>query len=250
MTAAGDTEDTLLCGRVHLRQPPTGLRAGLDAVMLAASVPAQPGQVVLELGCGTGAAFLCLLARVPELRVMAIERDPELADYARDNAIRNGCGSRVEILSGDVVTASALGPFDHSFTNPPWWSGNSDSPSRRRAAATHAAGGPSIDVWIAAAAKFLRRSGTATAILPTPLLDAGLGAMRVSELGGLRVIPLWPRRGREAKRIIVSGAKASRSPTRLLSGLILHDEAGWSGPASAVLRGGRALAEVLEAPAP
>ena len=70
------TEDRLLDGRVLLRQPSDGLRAGLDAVMLAAHVPARPGEKVLELGCGSGAALLCLLARVPGLEGIGIERDP------------------------------------------------------------------------------------------------------------------------------------------------------------------------------
>ena len=44
MTTAPEdfTEDHLLDGRVALRQPRQGFRAGLDAVLLAAFIPAKP----------------------------------------------------------------------------------------------------------------------------------------------------------------------------------------------------------------
>ena len=51
------TENGYLDGRVRIRQPARGYRAGVDPVLLAASVPARDGQRVLELGCGVGAAL-------------------------------------------------------------------------------------------------------------------------------------------------------------------------------------------------
>src|SRR6056297_2259973 len=73
--AAGETRDALLGGRVWLRQPARGYRAGVDAVFLAAACPARPGARVLDLGCGVGAAALCLAARVPDLAITGVERD-------------------------------------------------------------------------------------------------------------------------------------------------------------------------------
>ena len=107
MTTPPDrTEDRLLGGRVLLRQPLRGLRAGLDAVLLAAGVPALPGQRVLEAGCGSGAGFLCLAARVPGLAIIAVERDPLLAALARENAAANGLAGQVEVIEGDVRDAA------------------------------------------------------------------------------------------------------------------------------------------------
>ncbi|WP_371823316.1 hypothetical protein [Paracoccus sp. Z118] len=48
--------DDFLGGRLRLTQLAIGYRAGTDAVMLAAACPAEPGQSVLELGCGAAAA--------------------------------------------------------------------------------------------------------------------------------------------------------------------------------------------------
>jgi tRNA1Val (adenine37-N6)-methyltransferase len=50
MTTIETTFDAFLGGRITLEQPTKGYRAGVDPVLLAASVPARAGQSVLELG--------------------------------------------------------------------------------------------------------------------------------------------------------------------------------------------------------
>ncbi|MFO7806744.1 MAG: methyltransferase, partial [Paracoccaceae bacterium] len=68
------TQDAFLGGQLYLWQPRRGgYRAGVDPVLLAASVPAQAGETVLELGCGVGAAMLCLHARVKGLQLTGVE---------------------------------------------------------------------------------------------------------------------------------------------------------------------------------
>ncbi len=47
------TEDELLGGRVTIIQPAGGYRAAIDPVMLAATVPAETGGRVLDVGSGT-----------------------------------------------------------------------------------------------------------------------------------------------------------------------------------------------------
>ena len=68
-------EDAFLGGRLRIAQPISGYRAGADPVFLAASIPAVSGDEVLELGCGAGTAFLCLMARVNGVKVTGVERD-------------------------------------------------------------------------------------------------------------------------------------------------------------------------------
>src|SRR5689334_9456408 len=112
--------DSFLDGRVKVWQPEFGLRSGLDAVMLAAAVPARSGQSALELGTGVGTASLCLLARVSDLAVTGIEIDPELAAMAQVNATENSVAAR--FLAGDifVLPIELKRDFDHVFCNPPF----------------------------------------------------------------------------------------------------------------------------------
>src|SRR4051794_32607439 len=109
------TEDRLLDGRLRLRQPAKGYRAGLDAALLAAACDAGDGARVIEAGCGAGAVLLAAAIRRPGARFLGLERDAAAAALARANAAANGLSERVEVIEGDVAQPFArlgLEPFD------------------------------------------------------------------------------------------------------------------------------------------
>lgn len=238
------TEDLLLGGRVRLRQPVKGFRAGLDALLLAAFVPARSGQRVLEAGCGSGAAFLCLAARVPGLVVTAVEREPAMAALARENAAANGVTAEVlDADVGDRAAARGIAPCDHAFANPPYWPGGTAPPGAIRRAATHE-GGAELGDWARFLAAALRHGGTASLVLPAARFDAGVAALREAGCGSLVLLPLAPRAGLPAKRVLLRVRKGGRGPARLLPPMALHEPNGaFTAEAEAVLRHATALAE-------
>ncbi|MGK7870197.1 tRNA1(Val) (adenine(37)-N6)-methyltransferase [Falsiroseomonas sp. E2-1-a20] len=234
------TEDALLGGRVRLQQRRDGLRAGHDAVLLAAAVPARPGDVVLEAGCGSGAVFLCLLARVPGLSVVAVERDAGLAALARENAARSGFADVVTVLEGDVADAAlrtALPRVAHAFANPPYWPAGTPPPGALRAGATHADDVPLV-AWASFLAARLAHQGSVTLVLPAARFADGLGALAGAGCGSLALLPLWPRQGAAARRVLLAGRRGGRGPARVLPGLVLHGEGAGADP---VLRDAAAL---------
>jgi tRNA1Val (adenine37-N6)-methyltransferase len=82
--------------------------------------------------------------------------------------------------------------------------------------------------------------GTFTAILRADRMNEALAAL---PLTGVNVLPLWPRAGESAKRVLVQVRKGSNAVFRLLPGLILHDDSGaYTLEADAILRGQAALA--------
>jgi tRNA1(Val) A37 N6-methylase TrmN6 len=237
------SDDRLLGGRVALRQPLRGFRAGLDAVLLAAFVPAAPGQRVLEAGCGSGAVFLCLAARVPGLSVTAVEREPSMAALARGNATANGVAAEViEADVADPAVARRLAPCDHAFANPPYWPGGTPPPGAVRRAATHE-GGAGLAAWAAFLAAALRAGGTLSLVLPAARFDAGVAALRAAGCGSVTLLPVAPRAGAPAKRVLLRARRGGRGPARLLPALVLHEEGGaFTAAADAVLRGAAPLA--------
>jgi tRNA1(Val) A37 N6-methylase TrmN6 len=237
------TDDTLLGGRVRLRQPRAGLRAGHDAVLLAAAVPARPGERVLDLGCGSGAVFLCLAARVPEIEIVAVEREPALAALARENAALNGLAARVTVIEGDVADPAlrrALPRCVHGFANPPFWEAGTGPPAALRGAATHAVE-VGLDAWAGCLGAAVGHRGSATLVLPAARFAHGLAALGGAGFGSPALLPLWPRAGVAAKRVLVAARREGRGPGRVLPGLVLHDADGPAAAAAAILRDGAAL---------
>ncbi|MBR0658285.1 methyltransferase domain-containing protein [Neoroseomonas oryzicola] len=234
---SGTTDDLLLGGRVRLRQPAQGFRAGLDAVLLAAFVPARPGDRVLEAGCGSGAAFLCLAARVPGLEVTAVEREPAMAALARENAAANGVAATVEDGDvADVALARRLGPVEHAFANPPYWPGGTPPPGAIRRAATHE-GASGLDAWARFLAAALKDGGTASLVLPAARFDAGVAALRDAGCGATTLLPLAPRAGQAAKRVLIRARRGGRGPATLLPPFVLHEADGrFTAAAESVLR--------------
>jgi tRNA1(Val) A37 N6-methylase TrmN6 len=248
-TDAGDgdvelTQDRLLTGRVVLGQPKHGYRAAVDPVLLAAAVPLQAGERALELGCGAGAAALCLLARVPEGRVTGLEQQPVLAALARDNAVANDAGSRLRVHTGDLLdppAAIACGGFDHAFANPPYLAaGTADAPADPLRAAANVEGAARLPDWVGALARATRRGGTLTVIHRADRLPELLAAMD-QVAGALVTFPLWPAAGKAAKRVLVQGRVGVGGPAALAAGLTLHTEGAFTAEARAVLENVAAL---------
>src|SRR6202041_281722 len=99
------TEDAFLGGKLRLRQPKSGHRAGHDAILLAAATPACPGDRVVDLGAGVGAAGLAVARRVAGIELVLVEIDSGLAGLARGNAASNAIAADVVVL--DVTSAAA-----------------------------------------------------------------------------------------------------------------------------------------------
>ena len=241
----GTTADTLLGGRVRLRQPAAGYRVAVDPVLLAAAVPAAAGETVFDAGAGTGAAALCLARRVAACRVVGLEIQPELAALAVENAALNGMSDVVRVFEGDVAAPPpdvGRAGFDHAMTNPPY---RRASESRRPSSATKAIATVERDVglasWLRFCAGAVRPRGTITVIHRADRLDEIVPALSES-CGGLVVFPLWPRRNEDARRVIVRGAVNRDTPLRMAPGLVLHrDDGSYTPAAEAVLRAGAAL---------
>ncbi len=243
------SEDAALGGRLLLRQPVRGHRFGHDSILLAAAVPARPGEQAIELGAGVGAAGLALARRVDKLAVTLVEIDPALAALAGDNAARNGLADRVRAVRLDVAAAAAAftaaglaaGSADHVLMNPPFNAPHNPSPDRGRSLA-RTASAQTLEQWLRAAARLVRRSGAITLIWRADELANVLAALATG-FGAISILPIHPKPDVAAIRIIVRSASEQSGPLKVLPGLVLADADGKpTAQAEAVLRDAAALA--------
>lgn len=239
------TEDQLLNGRVTLRQPARGYRAGMDAALLAAACDARPGDRVLEAGCGAGGALAAAAFRREGARFTGVERDPVAAGLARANATLNGVVERMTVIEGDVQAgfrALGLPVFDAAMTNPPFF----DDPAELRAPAPEKSGAwmadGGLEAWTSFLLKAVREGGTITVIHRADRL-ADLLALLAPKAGSFRIRPVQPFADEPAKRVIVRAIKTGKAPLVLLPPLVLHDRSGakHTPQAEAILRGEAAL---------
>jgi tRNA1Val (adenine37-N6)-methyltransferase len=230
--------ETFLDGRVRVTQPQTGFRSGLDAVMLAAAIPARAGERALELGAGAGTVSLCLAARVPGTLITGVEIDPALAELANANAAANGFDCHFMAADIFALPTQVKQDFDQVFCNPPFHGEGQVSPDMDRQRSL--SDGGRLSDWLKLGLQRTVSGGFFTVIIRADRLAEALATLPRE---GVSVLPFWPRLGEPAKRVIVQVRKASRAAFALLPGLVLHQPDGaWTPDAEAVLRRGAALA--------
>ena len=222
-------------------QREAGFRSGIEPVLLAASIPARPGEHALEGGSGAGATLLCLAARVAGVQGIGIEQDPALADLAARNAAENGF-SGLRFSVADVASWQSPAMFDHACANPPYHpAGGTPSPDRAQRAAKQAPDGL-LARWAAALARPLRARGTLTFILPAAHAPDAIAAFTEAGCRPTAMLPLWPMAEQPAKLMLLRGVKGGRAPFRVLRGLVLHrPDGGFTEQAEAILREARPL---------
>lgn len=215
-------QDGFLGGKLRLWQPRRGYRAGVDPVLLAASVAARPGQTVLDLGCGAGAIALCLGTRVPGLKLTGLERHPGYADLARRNG--HAAEQQFDVIEGDLddmpVALRQLS-FDHVIANPPYYSRASGTASPDQAREAALGEDTPLETWVKAGSKRLKPWGYLHLIVKADRLDDAITAMS-ERLGSLEIIPLAPREGRPAELVILRARKEGRAKLVLHAPVILH----------------------------
>ncbi len=233
MTAALEfTEDAFLAGKLRLRQPKSGHRAGHDAMLLAAATSARCGHRVVDLGAGVGAAGLALAKRVAGIGLVLVEIDAALAQLARGNAASNAIAADIVVLdvtsAADAFAAAGLTPdsVDVVLMNPPF-----NDPGRHRASPdkareiAHVATVATLESWTNAARRILKSGGILTLIWRADGLAEVLAALDRG-FGSLAILPVHGDAATPAIRVLIRATKGGKAPLRIHAGLMLNDEHG------------------------
>ena len=226
-----DTEKNSMLGeRVSILQSTKGYRTGIDPIFLAAAVPAFAGQTILEIGSGTGAASLCLRARVPDIEITGIELEKTFVELASESVRLNSYSKAIKFLQGDILCPPndlVCSVFDHVMANPPYFRKVEGIPSRNtQKAKANFEGAAALLDWVEFALRMVCDGGSITFIHRYDRIDELVSLLKTG-VGNIRVVPLWPKvRGKGAKRAIVQGRKGVIGEKSVAGGVILHDKIG------------------------
>jgi tRNA1(Val) A37 N6-methylase TrmN6 len=221
------THDRFLNGAVTVIQPAKGYRAGMDAVLLAASLNAKPGETLAEAGCGAGAALLCAAHRLPDCRFTGFERDPQTAPLAMEGAKANRFETRVTISQHDIAQrpADLENAFDQSFSNPPFFDPASVRAPGEGKENAYLAETP-LKAWILFLHHVTKPGGRITLIHRAAALGELLELLS-PRTGEIEVLPIRPAPGQPASRVLIRARKGlRRGPLTLYDGLALHEHSG------------------------
>lgn len=254
--ARDHTIDAFHRGRFFLVQPKdSGHRIGMDAMLLAATIPDGANGRLADLGAGAGGAGLAVLSRLDGVSASLVERSPIMAGYARrslaleENSHLRG---RTEIIVADVTLAGnarrAVGLVDDTYDfvilNPPFnEAADRKTPDALKAEAHAMEDTNLFESWLRTAGAILKPSGQVSVIARPhslgPILDATRG-----RFGAIEITPVQPREGEDAIRILVTAIKQSRGQLALRPPLIIHsgDGHGFSEEMNACNNGVEALA--------
>jgi tRNA1(Val) A37 N6-methylase TrmN6 len=236
------TEDAFLGGKLRLRQPKSGHRAGHDAILLAAATAARPGDRVVDLGAGVGAAGLAVARRVAAIKLVLVEIDQALAGLARVNAASNAIAADIVVLDvgsgAEAFAAVGLSPdtVDVVLMNPPFNDSvrHPASPDKGREIA-HIAGATTLESWVHAARRILKSGGALTMIWRADAVAQVLAALDRG-FGSLAILPVHADATSPAIRVLVRAVKGGRTPVRIQPALILNEAS----------RPGRKVRDILE----
>ena len=216
------TKNKFLGNKLEIFQFPDGYRGNMDSVLVAASVAAESGQKVLELGCGNGVALCCLLHRVGGLEVYGIEFDRRVAELCRRNISLNKF--KAKIFNADIATSirelNSLS-FDHVFMNPPFFKKNavkkSPIPSSNQAKVETVP----LSEWFSVAKKRCRPKGKITIIQRVERLPEIMECLS-GHFGQITVQPISSFEDASPKTVIVQATKSSSAAFKLLAPKTVH----------------------------
>lgn len=229
--------------KLRLHQPENGFRTSLDTIMLSAACPAKDGQRVLDAGCGVGAAGFCVAQRLKDIKLTGVDIDADFIKLAQENIALNGFDANdIEFHCAEIdhFRRHEKPIFDHVISNPPYLNAGSykDSPHEKKAIAIgHANTGFTLEQWIKALHRLVKPKGSITLIHRADHTDQIIKAFE-HRFGFIEIIPLWPKHGRNAKRVIIRAIKDRKGPCTLHRGVTLHTEDNaYTAEADAILRG-------------
>lgn len=200
---------TLMGGKVNIFRGtynPTS-----DSVWLAAFAPKKI-KTVLDVGIGTGAVSLCLLANNPDLKITGIENNPVMLKECKKNIDLNK--REVDLIEADITQWKTDKTFDLVITNPPYFKG---TPAKHFA--HHNA---DLTLWAKKCIARIKPHGY-FCIITDALATGEIISEITKHCGDITILPLFGSKN-TAERVLIRARLASKGGTKIYSGFSMNND--------------------------
>ena len=205
-------------------------RFGTDTVLLSDFAMPKRGDRVVDLGCGTGAIGLIMLAHVQGITVDGVEIQEDVADMARRSAELNGVEDVMRVYCADMRTCHEFfgrGKFSLAVCNPPYFKAGGAllSAGEKRRIARHEGDITPSDI-AQSAARLIKNGGKLAVIYPAPRALEMMRAMEDAGIEPKRIRTVHGVEGREPKHVLIDGMKGASAGLHWQKPLVLQNADG------------------------
>lgn len=245
------TTDAFLDGAITVLQPKKGgHRAGMDALLLAATMPESQKGRVADFGAGCGIVGLAAAHFNSDVMVDLVECEPEMAGLARKSLTfpeNSRVSSRVGVVEANITLDGKArrdgGLFEDTYdlilTNPPYNdAGRRPSPNPLRRLAHDMPTG-FLNQWVRTSAACLKGKGRLHLIVRPSNLPELLQAFE-GRFGGVQILPIHAKSEETANRLIVTAIKGAKGELKILPAFTVHEQSGEFTPLAEKIFRGRA----------
>ncbi len=222
--------DELHRNQYKIIQNPQGFCFGMDAVLLSGFAKVEKGERVLDMGTGTGIIPILLEAKTQGEHFTGLEIQEYSVDMARRSVLLNNLQEKVEIVLGDIKTASkqfGRSVFDVVTANPPYMNEEHGlpNPDRAKAVARHEVLCTLEDV-VRESAAVLKPGGRFYMVHRPRRLIEIIGVLSKYRLEVKRMKPVYPSIEKEANMVLMEAVRGGKALMRMEAPIIVYTAPG------------------------
>ncbi len=200
---------------------------GMDAVLLSGFAMVKPGELVLDMGTGTGIIPILLEAKTEGKHFTGLEIQAESADMARRSVALNNLTEKIDIVNGDIKEASKIfgkNVMNVVTVNPPYMNDlhGIKNPDMPKAIARHEVLCTLQDV-VREAASVLKQNGRFYMVHRPHRLVEIITMMTKYKLEPKRMRLVHPYKDKEANMVLIEGLKGGKSMIKVESPIVVYE---------------------------
>jgi len=227
----GERLDDLQTQGLKIIQRPDVFRFGTDSVLLADFADPRPRERAVDLGCGTGAIAMLMVAHQPKIEfVDAVEIQDEIADMAARSVKMNGLEAKMAVHHMDMRGAAAklgCGKKTLVVCNPPYGraGGALENVNEAKRIARHEGDLTPGDI-AKSASLLLKNGGRFCVIYPAQRAFEMMCAMEENHLAPKRIRTVHGFAARAPKFVLLDAVKGAGSGLHWLPPLVMNNDDG------------------------